>query len=166
MLIVTAIVTILIGLACDAPKGPGTARTRAIKNAAPKDTISPTNSAYLKLGWLIKVVQLFIDCENYVLFRSMRAGFPATTVFGGTSRVTTAPAPTRTLSPIVTPPSIVAFEPIDALRQTRVSTQCQSSCPLISPCLFVAAGSKSLINITPCATMTSSSIVTPSQMNV
>jgi hypothetical protein len=42
------------------------------------------------------------------------AGTPATTVFGGTSLVTTAPAPTIAFSPIVTPHIIVAEEPIDA----------------------------------------------------
>lgn len=40
------------------------------------------------------------------------AGTPATTVRGGTSLVTTAPAATTAPSPIVTPPRIVACEPI------------------------------------------------------
>ncbi len=43
------------------------------------------------------------------------AGTPATTVFSGTSLVTTAPAATTELSPIVTPGSIVAFDPIHTL---------------------------------------------------
>ena len=44
----------------------------------------------------------------------IRAGTPATTVQGGTSRVTTVPAPTTALSPIRTPGRITAF----ALTQT------------------------------------------------
>jgi hypothetical protein len=39
---------------------------------------------------------------------------------GGTSRVTTAPAPTRARSPTVTPARIVAFAPIDAPARTSV----------------------------------------------
>ncbi len=40
--------------------------------------------------------------------RMTRAGFPPTSVFGGTSRVTTEPAPTTAFSLTVTPPMIVA----------------------------------------------------------
>ena len=50
----------------------------------------------------------------------MRAGFPTTIALGGTSRVTTAPAPTIAAVPIVTPGRIVAFAPIDAPSATRV----------------------------------------------
>src|SRR6266516_563315 len=42
---------------------------------------------------------------------SARAGEPTTVSPGATSRVTTAPAPTRAPLPIRTPPRIVAFEP-------------------------------------------------------
>ncbi|KAI8851904.1 hypothetical protein BC829DRAFT_386272 [Chytridium lagenaria] len=42
----------------------------------------------------------------------MRAGFPATTVRGGTSLVTTLPAPITAPSPIVTPGNITAAPPI------------------------------------------------------
>ncbi len=40
-----------------------------------------------------------------------RAGTPPTIAFAGTSFVTTAPAATTALSPIVTPCRMVAFEP-------------------------------------------------------
>ena len=43
------------------------------------------------------------------------AGFPATTVFGGTLFVTTDPAATTEFSPIVTPFRMVAFIPIQTL---------------------------------------------------
>jgi len=43
------------------------------------------------------------------------SGVPATTVLGGTSFVTTLPAPTIAFSPMVTLLRIVAFEPIEAL---------------------------------------------------
>ena len=43
-----------------------------------------------------------------------RAGFPATIVLSGTSLVTTEPAPTMALSPIVTLGKMVACAPIHA----------------------------------------------------
>ena len=44
------------------------------------------------------------------------AGFPAATVFGGTDFVTTEPAATTELSPIVTPRMIVHRSPIHTFR--------------------------------------------------
>ena len=58
-----------------------------------------------------------------------RAGTPATTQCGGTSFVTTAPAPMVAPSPIVIPHKMVAFDPIDARRQTRVRSTVQSPAP-------------------------------------
>src|SRR5205085_7281990 len=55
-----------------------------------------------------------------------RAGIPTTTEFAGTSCVTTAPAPTVAPGPMVTPQRMIAPLPIDAPRQTRVGTTCQS----------------------------------------
>src|SRR5215467_2740879 len=49
-----------------------------------------------------------------------RAGTPTTRAWAGTSRVTTAPAPTKAYSPIVTPQTIVEFAPKDAPRLTSV----------------------------------------------
>jgi hypothetical protein len=94
-----------------------------------------------------------------------RAGTPATTVFGAISRVTTAPAPTKAPAPIVTPHRMIAPLPIEAPRQTRVGMTRQSASDWSRPS-FVARGSGSLMNITPCPTKTSSSTVTPSQMKV
>ncbi len=54
--------------------------------------------------------------------RSRRAGTPQTTVLAATSFVTTAPAPIRAPSPMVTPPMMTAPLPIDAPRHTRVVT--------------------------------------------
>ena len=47
-----------------------------------------------------------------------RAGTPATTVFAGTDLVTTAPAATMLLSPMVTPPNTVACAPIQTFFPT------------------------------------------------
>ncbi len=47
--------------------------------------------------------------------RMVRAGTPATSVAGGTSRLTTAPAATTAPSPIVTPPRTVAPAPSQTL---------------------------------------------------
>src|SRR5262245_44363442 len=55
-----------------------------------------------------------------------RAGLPATTPPGGTSFVTTAPAPTSAPSPIVTPHRMTAPLPIDARRPTHVGTTVHS----------------------------------------
>jgi hypothetical protein len=46
--------------------------------------------------------------------RSTRAGMPATSVFGGTSRVTIAPAATTAPAPTVTPARMVARAPSQA----------------------------------------------------
>ncbi len=55
-----------------------------------------------------------------------RAGTPATSAYGGTSFVTTAPAPTKAYAPSVTPQTIVALAPIEAPRWTSV--RLYSSC--------------------------------------
>ena len=57
--------------------------------------------------------QLSIDLMTF-------AGTPPTMVFAGTSFVTTAPAATMALSPMVTPERIVAFEPTHTLRPSRM----------------------------------------------
>src|SRR4029077_9246616 len=61
-----------------------------------------------------------------VTARNTFAGFPTTIVFGGTSRVTTLPAPTIAFSPITTLERIVAPDPIDAPFFTSVSSTFQS----------------------------------------
>src|SRR5262249_51057544 len=98
--------------------------------------------------------------------RSGPAGTPATIVYDGTSRVTTAPAPTMAPSPIVMPARIVALVPIEAPSPTRVSTTFQSASVCNAPPAVVARGYKSFVNMTPWPTKTPSPIVTPSQMNV
>src|SRR5262249_1658691 len=101
-------------------------------------------------------------CDDYSPIG--RAGTPATIAFGATSPVTTAPAPIVAPSPMVTPHKIVAFDPMDARRQTRVDSTFQSAGPCGLPSSVVALGNLSLMNITPCPTKTSSSIITPSQI--
>ncbi len=59
--------------------------------------------------------------------RGARAGTPRTIAPGGTSRVTTAPAPTSAPAPTRTPPSTTAPDPIDAPRSTTVSRRSQSA---------------------------------------
>src|SRR5579859_7323726 len=97
---------------------------------------------------------------------TIRAGTPATIAKSGTSRVTTAPAPTSAYSPIVTPGTIVALEPIDARRLTRVGMTFQSSSVIGEPSKLVAFGKGSFVNITPWPIKTSSSMTTPSQMKL
>src|SRR5437868_1997825 len=78
-----------------------------------------------------------------------RAGTPATVAPGGTSRVTTAPAPISACAPMVTPHMMMAPLPIDAPRQTRVGTTDQSRSVWSSPPATVALGWRSLMNRTP-----------------
>src|SRR5256885_11125407 len=85
---------------------------------------------------------------------STRAGLPATIVRGGTSRVTTLPAPTMACSPISTPQRIVVPDPMDAPRRTRVGTTVQSAAPCTSPAAVAARGYLSLVNTTPWPTNT------------
>ena len=65
-------------------------------------------------------VKLMLEFLTVHVACNTRAGTPATTVPGATSRVTTAPAPTKAPAPMVTPPRITAPLPIEAPRQTRV----------------------------------------------
>src|SRR5207249_4532806 len=97
---------------------------------------------------------------------STRAGTPATTAPSGTSLVTTAPAPTTAPSPIVTPGMMIAPVPMAARCFTRMGSSVQSLSCLIAPASVAAAGYRSFRKLTLCPTNTSSSIVTPSQMNV
>lgn len=55
-----------------------------------------------------------LSCSS--ISRTTFAGFPATTCQGGTSRVTTEPAPTIAPSPIVTPFRMIERAPIQAPR--------------------------------------------------
>ena len=55
---------------------------------------------------------------------AMRAGLPTTTALGGTSRVTTLPAPTIAWPPIFTPGRMVALAPIEAPLATVVARTC------------------------------------------
>src|SRR6478736_3064105 len=52
--------------------------------------------------------------------RTTRAGLPSARVFGGTSRVTTLPAPITAPSPIVTPGSTIAPPPIQTPLPIRI----------------------------------------------
>src|SRR5713226_1288144 len=74
---------------------------------------------------------------------TIRAGTPTTIAKSGTSRVTTAPAPTNAPSPIVTPASIVALLPIEARRLTIVRITCQSAPVWMLPSSLVARGYRS-----------------------
>ena len=68
-----------------------------------------------------KVVQIAGGCQSTASMRRMgRAGTPPTIVSAGTSFVTTAPAATTALSPIVTPERIVALEPTQTLRPSTM----------------------------------------------
>ncbi len=98
--------------------------------------------------------------------RCSRAGLPATITLAGTSRVTTAPAPTSAPAPMRTPARMTAPEPIAAPRSIVVDCICQSARDFNSPVAVVARGKRSLMNITPCPTNTSSSMTMPSQTNV
>jgi hypothetical protein len=95
-----------------------------------------------------------------------RAGTPATVAPAGTSRLTTAPAPTIAPAPTLTPPSRIAPEPIVAPSPTVTASCSQSPVPASWPASSVARGRLSLQNITPWPTKTPSPIVTPEQMNV
>jgi hypothetical protein len=61
-------------------------------------------------------------------------------LFGGTSFVTTLPAPTMAFSPIVTLLKIVELDPTEAPFLTKVGSTFQSSSVCSLPSLFVARG--------------------------
>jgi hypothetical protein len=84
-----------------------------------------------------------------------RAGTPATSANGGTSRVTTAPAATKACAPMETPHTTVALAPMVAPAATRVgrSDRLRST---------NARGVTTLVNTAEGPTKTSSPSVTPS----
>jgi len=84
----------------------------------------------------------------------MRAGLPVTMAFGGTSRVTTAPAPTIANAPTVIPGSIVALAPMLAPRLILTCRNCSGRCLL--------RGKGSLANVAFGPMNTSSSTRMPS----
>src|SRR5258706_9582289 len=98
--------------------------------------------------------------------RKIFAGLPATMTFGGTSRVTTLPAPTIEFSPTITLERTVAPEPMDAPRLMTVASTFQSLSVCSSPSGVVERGYESLIKVTPWPMKTLSSMATPSQTNV
>src|SRR5260370_4948221 len=77
---------------------------------------------------------------GFVMERKTFAGFPATIVLGGTSCVTTLPAPTIAFSPITMFERIVDPEPIEAPRLTTVVSTCQSFSVCSPPSGVVARG--------------------------
>src|SRR5882724_12492284 len=74
------------------------------------------------------------------ILRNILAGLPATIVLGGTSFVTTLPAPTRAFSPMVILARMVLPEPIEAPFFTRVGSTFQSASVCRPPSSVVALG--------------------------
>src|SRR5437879_5155441 len=69
---------------------------------------SPKHAVQLGFDLTVQPGQVYEwDSHPSSNVRRMCTGFPATTVRGGTSRVTTLPAPTIEYSPIVTPQRMV-----------------------------------------------------------
>ena len=58
-------------------------------------------------------------CETYRLRFAILAGLPITVTLGGTSRVTTLPAPTMASSPILTPGRMIVPPPIQTFLPMR-----------------------------------------------
>ena len=100
------------------------------------------------------------------IVRKMRAGLPATITSGGTSLVTTLPAPIMAFSPIVTLLKIVQLEPMEAPLLTSIGSTFQSFSVWRAPFPLVARGYVSLMKTTLWPIKTLSSIVTPSQIKV
>src|SRR4029079_569649 len=107
----------------------------------------------------------FAASNFWSMYRSTLAGFPTTILLGGTSLVTTLPAPTIAFSPIVTFDKIVQPDPIDAPFLTYVLSTFQSA-SVWSWSPVVARGKESLMNATLCPMKTLSSMFTPSQTKV
>jgi len=60
-----------------------------------------------------------VPCETYPLRLKTLAGLPTAVAPGGTSRVTTLPAPTIASSPMLTPGKTIAPPPIQTFRAIR-----------------------------------------------
>src|SRR5271154_3312565 len=87
-----------------------------------------------------KSTHMSIDAYSEVIRRRTRAGFPATMELGGTSLVTTLPAPTIARSPMMRWARMVAPVPIDAPVFTIVVPIFQSFSVCKAPLELVARG--------------------------
>src|SRR5690606_29557274 len=65
--------------------------------------------------------------------RRMRAGLPTTTAYAGTSRVTTAPAPTCAPLPMVTPGRTIAPTPTSASSSMTTGANASGACRIGTP---------------------------------
>src|SRR6476619_4076380 len=94
-----------------------TMRLRLIRKKTPNAQRRTSNVEQRKFGvgrWAFGVGSYN---ESPLKCFTTAAGFPATTVFGSTFFVTTAPAATTEFSPMVTPFKITAFIPIQTLSE-------------------------------------------------
>lgn len=112
----------------------------------------------MTLSFFDSIRILYPDFDTHPIFL---AGFPTTKAFGGTSLVTTLPAPIIAHSPIVTPQIIVLPPPIDAPLLTRVYTHIQSDASFNLPSDVMDLGYLSLVKVMLGPTNTPSSIMTP-----
>lgn len=94
-----------------------------------------------------------LDAEGS--FLRIRAGLPQTTALGGTSFVTTEPAPTMAPSPMMIPGRMVAFAPMEAPFLTTVFLKASG--------YILERGKGSFEKVALGPTKTLSSIVMPSQ---
>ena len=92
---------------------------------------------------------------------SRRAGLPATSAWSGTSRVTTAPAPTVANRPTSLPATTTAPAPIERPCRRRIGLTTQSSARASSPSAVMERGNRSLVRIAFGPMKTPSSTVTP-----
>ena len=88
--------------------------------------LSKVNNLSKLWGSLYKSGLFFVNAERSAVYMfgsmvlSLFAGIPATTVLAGTFFVTTEPAPTTALSPIVIPGTTVAPAPIQTFRPITI----------------------------------------------
>ncbi len=102
----------------------GRPRRRSCRAPAGSRPRSPRGSARTGLSGPGRGLSFFLLLGD---FSQGLAGFPATIVPGGTSFVTTLPAPTIAFSPTVTPARTVVLEPTEAPFLMSVGMQTQSA---------------------------------------
>jgi hypothetical protein len=98
------------------------------------------------------------------LFAAHSGGTPATSVTGTVRRVTTAPAPTR--APLADGDAATITAPLPIEAPLRIGWDHLPVGFGLSAAASLARGMRSLMNMTPWPTNTSSSMSTPSQMKV
>src|SRR5664280_3232910 len=141
-----------------ASSGRATQESRSIRNGVPQDGHVASQARSPGAGAPPAARRRWPQKQTQPM---RRAGLPATSAWSGTSRVTTAPAPTVANAPTAVPATTTAPAPIEQPRRSWIGLTVQSSARASSPVRVIARGKRSLVRIALGPMKTPSSTLTP-----